>query len=195
MAYDDKLALKPRPQGLRERGIVLPVALFLLVGATLLTLGLIRSNVISLKIGGASVVASETQAAAEWVLGNFFGRNPVDTDVGRGRYQRSNSESRCLSETELSTVSSKPLDDPLRSRYFDCTKPTNSDGLPSGVTVSDLSPQRIDCGPPVRSQKVYQANTVFNNVLIEGRATNTWFGSEGRVGAGVVALVTICPQD
>lgn len=186
MAYDDKLALKPRPQGLRERGIVLPVALFLLVGATLLTLGLIRSNVISLKIGGASVVASETQAAAEWVLGNFFGRNPVDTDVGRGRYQRSNTESRCGTSAEISA-------DP--SKYFDCTKPTNSDGLPNGVSVSDLSPQRIDCGPPVRSQKVYQANTVFNNVLIEGRATNTWFGSEGRVGAGVVALVTICPQD
>lgn len=191
MAYVDKLALKPRPLGLRERGIVLPVALFLLVGATLLTLGLIRSNVISLKIGGASVVASETQAVAEWALGNFFGKNPVDSDLGRGRYQRSNADSRCGTSAELS-------DDP--SKFFDCDRPggddgSRDDGLPKGVRVAEFSPQRIDCGPPVRSQKVYQANTVFNNVLIEGRATNRWFGSEGRVGAGVVALVTICPQD
>lgn len=191
MAYVDKRELTPRTLAQRERGIVLPVALFLLVGATLLTLGLIRSNVISLKIGGASVVASETQAAAEWALGNFFGRNPVITDIGRGRYQRSNTESRCGTAAEILADGSK---------FFDCDRPggddgSRDDGLPVGVRLAPFNPQRIDCGPPVRSQKIYQANTVFNNVLIEARATNRFFGSEGRVGAGVVALVTICPQD
>ena len=61
----------------REAGIVLPVALFLLVAATLLTLALVKANMVSLRVGGASVLAAEAQADSERGLNNFLINNAV----------------------------------------------------------------------------------------------------------------------
>lgn len=65
----------------RQAGIVLPVALFMLLAATILTLALVKANLVSLRIGGASVVAAETQATAEVALNNFFSLNGTGTDA------------------------------------------------------------------------------------------------------------------
>lgn len=195
MAYVDKLflnqgrgkgSLLTMRQHSQQNGVVLPVALFLLLGATLLTIGMVRSNTLSLKIGGSSVIATETQAVAEWGGGQFLGANPINHTVMQGRYMRNNTQSRCGTAAELAGDS---------SLFFDCKKPLSGHGLPTGITLADFNPQRLDCSPPPRSSKVYQANTVFNNVLVESNSRNTYFGSEGRVGMGVIALVTICPED
>src|SRR5574343_521504 len=172
----------------REQGIILPFALFILLAATMLTLGLIRANIMSLKVGGASVMAVETQLAAEVVLGNFFVRNPDSYDPANpttmGRYMRNNADSRCGTTTELAANS---------SLYFDCNTPTAT--LPTGASATAMSPQRIGCGLPQRTSSPSSMDTRWNYLVFDSQVTNTTFGSEGQAGSGRGALVAGCPLD
>lgn len=164
----------------RERGVVLPVALFILVAATLLTLGLIRSNVMALKIGGVSVVGTENETAAELLLSNFFAQNSLTDANRKQRYMQATANCGTAAQIAANTA-------------LDCTQ-IGSSRLPAGVTPATPVTQRIGCAPPPRTSSPTQAGTEFNNVLIETGVTNALYGSQAQVGAGVAAFVLTCPQ-
>lgn len=181
-----------------DAGFILPVALFILVAATMLTLSLVKTNMSSLRIGGASVIAKEAQTSAELILANFFTRNPIvtrDPATGKelpdaGRYERGN------------TPCSVTADDPdADSTIFDC-RSIASARLPAHTTQVFWAPgvntpevQRIGCGMAPRSDNPTQndGKIKFNNNMIVTRVENTFYGSRATVGTGVGKLVVLCP--
>ena len=148
----------------KQAGLVLPVALFMLVAATILTLSLVKANMISLRVGGASVVAAETQAASELQLSDFFSRNPIGS--GSAAYARS-------------------YDGTCTDVGFDCTAIT----VHGGSTTSAPVAQRLHCDSPPRSSKPWGSETRFNYHLVTTEAANSALGSHAEVAAGVATLL------
>lgn len=176
-----------------QRGIVLPVALITMVAATLLALGFMRMNALSLRIGGASVVAEETQTAAELLLGGFFSRNPVvATDARIGRYTLD--DARCGTTAELTANAN-------RTDVFDCRQISDSKlvtNLTTSGAASASAPvvQRIGCGSGPRSSTPTQAGARFYYYDASASVVNSFFGSRADVGAGIANLVVAglnCP--
>ena len=157
-----------------ESGFVLPVALFALVAATILTLALVKMNMISLRIGGASVIAQEAQSSAEMLLSNFFTRNPLDPAVPDSKY------------IQGYTPCGVAVDD------FDCSQ-ISSANLPAHTVANAPIIQRIGCGAGPRSEKPTQAGTKFNYNHITTSVDNTFYGSRAEVAMGVAKLVIVCP--
>lgn len=171
----------PKRQALllaRQAGIVLPVALFALFAATILTLAFVKANTISLRVGGASVVTAETQAAAELQLSHFFTRNPPDPDDGR--WSRNGT----------------PCDTPPGiggPTAFDCN-PIAGASLPPGVVAAIPTPRYIDCGNPPRSDMPNSFRYKFNYYQIATSTENAAFGSRAGVNGGVARLIVVpCP--
>lgn len=164
----------------KQSGFVLPVALFVLVAATILTLGLIKTNMISLRIGGASVVAQEAQTSAELLLSNFFTRNPLDS--ADGKYERGYTP--CAGSAEA------PAND-----QFDCRQITDgaSGRLPKNTVATAPDVQRIGCGEAPRSNRPSQKGTMFNYNQVVTEVTNDFYGSRAEVGMGVAKMVIACP--
>jgi Tfp pilus assembly protein PilX len=161
-----------------QTGFVLPVALFMLVAATILTLGMVKTNIISLRIGGASVITQETQATAELLLGNFFVRNPLDaTD---GKYDRGY------------TPCNAAGDNLTNGSVFDC-RPIVTANLPANTTPTTPEIQRNGCGSGPRSSTPTQAGSKFNYNQVATGVTNNFYGSRAQVGMGVAKLVVACP--
>ena len=152
----------------KQSGIVLPVALFMLVAATLLTLALVKANMISLRVGGASVIAAETQAAAELQLSNFFSLNLI-VSPDQKYFEH---WSRC----------SVTGDDPAVDKtIFDCR--------PRTTPPVTLKVQPVGCYGPPRSEKPSSNEIRFNyqNVMTEAR--NDAYGSRAELGAGVSTMI------
>lgn len=164
----------------KQSGIVLPVALFVLVAATILTLALVKTNMISLRIGGASVVTQEAQTSAELLLSNFFTRNPIN--AADGKYERGYTP--CAPSTDA------PATD-----QFDCRQITDgaSGRLPKNTVASAPTVQRTGCGEAPRSSKPSQAGTKFNYNQVATGVTNDFYGSRAEVGMGVAKMVIACP--
>lgn len=169
---------KQAPSRDRQAGIVLPVALFALFAATILTLAFVKANMISLRVGGASVVTAETQAAAELQLSHFFTRNPPDPDDGR--WSRNGTPCDPLPGTGGPTA-------------FDCN-PIAGASLPPGVVAATPTPRYIDCGNPPRSENANSYKYKFNYYQIATATENAAFGSRAGVNGGVARLIVVpCP--
>jgi len=167
----------PRPAfSNQEAGIVLPVALFALLAATILTLAFVKANMISLRVGGASVVTAETQSAAELQLSNFFTRNPFDANDGR--YSQANA----LCGTSIPAGT---------STTFDCTSATSQ--LPPNAVAAAPVVQRLGCGKAPRSDRPFDSNTHFNYHQVATGVSNDAYGSRAEVDAGVATLIPVCP--
>jgi hypothetical protein len=181
----------------RQSGVILPVALFVLVAATILTLGLVKTNMSSLRVGGASVVGQETQGSAELLSSNFRTRNPVVTVdpltlkelPDEGRYERGFTPCSTLADLLPFTT------------IFDC-RSINPSRLPAHTQQVETAPgvrtpdvQRIGCAPPPRSSTPTENNGLikFNHNQILSRVENTFYGSQGAAGIGVGKLVMQCP--
>lgn len=162
-----------------QSGIILPIALFVLVAATILTLALVKTNMISLRIGGTSVIAQEAQTSAELLLSNFFTRNP--TAVEDGKYERP--------YTPCSTGADNPDTD---KTVFDCRQISNS-SLPAHTVPTTPDVQRIGCGMAPRSNRPTQVEARFNYNQVVTGVDNTFYGSRAAVGTGVGKLVIACP--
>ena len=162
-----------------QSGLILPIALFVLVAATILTLAMVKTNMISLRMGGTSVIAQETQAAAELVLSNFFTRNPPA--VEDGKYERA--------YTPCHTAADNPDVD---KTVFDCRLISNS-RLPANTVPTPPDVRRIGCGMAPRSNSPTQVDARFNYNQIETRVENSFYGSRAAVGTGVGKLVIACP--
>jgi len=152
--------------------------LFALVAATILTLALVKMNMISLRIGGASVIAQEAQSSAEMLLSNFFTRNPLDPSASDSKY------------IQGYTPCGVAGDDP--ATVFDCVQILNAN-LPANTVANDPVVQRIGCGAGPRSEKPTQAGTKFNYNHISTSVDNTFYGSRAEVAMGVAKLVILCP--
>lgn len=184
---------KPLMSAHKQAGIVLPAALVTLVAATLLALGFMRANALSLRIGGASVVAEETQTAAELLLSTFFTRNPfVATDPRIGRYTEDNV--RCGTTAELTANAN-------RTDVFDCRQMADTrliGNLTTSGSATGNAPtvQRIGCGPGPRSASATQAGAKFYFYDVNTSVVNNFYGSRADVGAGVANMVVAgmnCP--
>ena len=181
----------------RQSGVILPVALFVLVAATILTLGLVKTNMSSLRVGGASVVGQETQGSAELLSSNFRTRNPIVTIdpltlkelPDEGRYERGFTP--CSTLTDLLPFTT----------IFDCRSikstrlPAHTEQVEWAVGVKTPQVQRIGCAPPPRSSTPTENNGTikFNHNQIENRVENAFYGSQGAAGIGVGKLVMQCP--
>lgn len=162
-----------------QRGMVLPVALVALLAATMLTLAFVRSNMTSLKIGGASVVTAETRNAADLVLSGFFGNS-------HNSLIEANVALYAKGYTPCETTSSIGAD------VFDCRKIDNSH-LPSSTTANPIAVQRDACTSPPRSDKPSSTQYRSNyNHLVTG-VQNAQFGSFAEVGSGVGVFAIQCP--
>lgn len=133
----------PLPQVGRQAGVVLPVALFILVIATLLTLGLVKANLISLRIGGASVIGAEAMAAAELKLNNFLRLNPFNSQNASSFQNEVAGDAASYFQAadayflDAAIPECSDADNPIGSRtQFDC-RPHNA----------PPDPRRIACGP------------------------------------------------
>ena len=173
-----RLACVSKPQCRAQSGIVLPVALFALLAATILSLALVKTNMISLRIGGASVIAQEAQSAAELMLSNFVTRNPLDTSPG---YERG--------YTPCSTTGDSPATD---KTVFDCRQ-IDASRLPANTTAREPIVQRTGCGPGPRSSMPTQSTSKSNYYQIATEVENTFYGSHAQVGMGVAKMVIACP--
>jgi Tfp pilus assembly protein PilV len=164
----------------QQKGFVLPVALFVLVAATILTLAMVKMNMVSLRVGGASVVAQEAQTSAELLLSNFFTRNPID--AVDGKYERGYTP--CAASNVAPTT-----------EQFDCRQITDgaSGNLPKNTIASPPAVQRIGCTEGPRSNRPSQKGTMFNYNQVATEVTNDFYGSRAQVGMGVAKMVTICP--
>lgn len=181
-----------------QSGIVLPIALFVLVAATILTLALVKTNMISLRIGGASVIARETTTTAELLQTGFQRRNPLiifnpvtgkEVKPDDGKYDRG--------YTPCSTIAEDPVTD---RTIFDC-RSIASTKLPAHTTEAEWAPgvttpeiQRVGCGSAPRTGQATQIGGVtFNNSQIVTRVENTFYGSWAAAGEGVAKLLIACP--
>ncbi|MER2513235.1 MAG: hypothetical protein ABTQ25_12615 [Nitrosomonas ureae] len=186
MPFDAKSFTKPSqkrvitpPNRSAQSGFILPVALFLLVAATILTLAMVKTNIISLRVGGASVITEEAQATAELLLGNFFVRNPLD--AADGKYGRGY------------TSCNSTGDDLTDGSVFDC-RPITSSKLPAHTSAKTPDVQRIGCGTGPRSSNPTQSSAKFNYNQIATGVANDFYGSRAIVGMGVAKLVfSVCP--
>lgn len=170
---------KPSLSFNEQRGIVLPVALFVLVAATLLTVALVKNGMVTLRVGGASVIAQEAQASAELLLSNFFTRNPLTAQ--NNKY------------IQAYTPCSVSGDDPAtNTNIFDCRQ-IGATNLPAHTTANAPVVQRIGCGAGPRSNAPTQAGTRFNYNVVETSVENEFYGSRAAVGMGVAKLVLACP--
>ena len=162
----------------KQKGFVLPVALFVLVAATILTLAMVKMNMVSLRVGGASVVAQEAQTSAELLLSNFFTRNPID--AAGGKYERGYTPCAASAPT---------------TEQFDCRQITDgaSGRLPKNTVAVLPTVQRIGCTEGPRSNRPSQKGTMFNYNQVATEVTNDFYGSRAQVGMGVAKMVTICP--
>ena len=173
-----QLSHASKPQCRAQSGMVLPVALFALLAATILSLALVKTNMISLRIGGASVITQEAQNAAELMLSNFVTRNPLDSSPG---YERA--------YTPCSVAGDSPA---TNKNVFDCRQ-IEASRLPANTTASDPIVQRTGCGAGPRSNKPTQAGSKFNYYQIATGVENTFYGSRAQVGMGVARMVVECP--
>lgn len=163
-----------------QSGIVLPVALFALFAATILTLAFVKATTISLRVGGASVVTAETQAAAELQLSHFFARNPTDPDDGRW--------SRFGTPCDTPPGTGGPT-------LFDCN-PIAGASLPPGAVADPPAVRYLDCGNPPRSGSPTQNSSKirFNYYQTTTNVNNDTYGSRAGVNGGVAKLIVVkCP--
>lgn len=152
----------------RQSGIVLPVSLFMLLAATLMTLALVKANMISLRVGGVSVVAAETQAAAEVQLTSFFNVNPL-ASPGQKYFEH---WSRCsFDNTEAAD-----------GRFFDCRSRT------VGTTTVTVDAQALGVTNPPRSETPTGYEFCFNYHDFGSHAVDATFGSRAGVGSGASIL-------
>lgn len=179
-----------------QSGIVLPIALFVLVAATILTLALVKTNMISLRIGGASVIARETQTTAELLQTAFDRRNPLVTlDAAgkelpdRGNYGQG--------YTPCNAVAENPA---VVTTVFDC-RTIAAAKLPANTTEAAWAPgvttpeiQRVGCSDAPRSgQPTQKGGVAFNNNQIVVQVENTFYGSWAAAGDGVAKMLVACP--
>ncbi len=152
----------------RQAGIVLPVALFMLLAATILTLALVKANLASLRIGGASVVAAETQANAELALNNFFSLNGTGTGVDPFRKRLGTAVVYNTTAPVNTTVTVLP-------RYCGTNAPRSEDVTQWGDEKSPLA---------------------FNLHQVRSVVDDPSFGSHAEVSVGIVTMVfdTTCPR-
>lgn len=157
-----------------QDGVVLPVALFMLLAATILTLALVKANLVSLRVGGASVVAAETQANAELALSNFFSLNGTGTDA-----------------------------DPFRKRIGEATDADYNLNAPSHTTIT-VAARACSPNPPRSSSPTQKAGSgantkvplAYNLHQVRSVVDDQAFGSHADVNVGVVTMVfdTTCPK-
>jgi len=147
----------------------------MLLAATLMTLALVKANMISLRVGGVSMVAAETQAAAELQLSSFFSLNPTST-ADQKYYDH---WSRC------SVAADNPLVD---KTIFDCRPRVTPD-----VTVTTMLQPVGSYRPPV-SENPSDFNICFNYFNAMSVASNSNFGSRAEYGAGI-SILTPQPRD
>lgn len=167
-----------------QRGAILPLVLIVLVGATLIALAFVRSNILSLRIGGASVMVQQTESAAESLLANFFSLNPLTGAAStRARYRQGTP----TCSTDAAIVGNSNPD--VANSVFDCRTPS----LPSNTQVDTLAVVRAGCAEAPRSSLATQAGAPFNYFAVNAAASNTLFGSRGEVSTGIAQLIVICP--
>lgn len=157
-----------------QSGIVLPFALFALLAATILSLALVKSNLMSVRIGGSSVISQEAQSSAELLLSNFLTRNPLEDPDAKytGKY----------------TPCSQSGDNPVTDKtIFDCRQ-INKTRLPTGTEPQDPAVQRLGCGQPPRTNKPTEITMGYNYNQIATAVDNTMYGSHAEVGLGVAKL-------
>ena len=169
------------PQATRQAGVVLPVALFMLVIATLLTLGLVKANLISLRIGGASVIGAEAMAAAELKLNNFFRLNPFNSQIAASTENEVAGSAASYHQAadayflNAAIPECSDADHPVGSRtQFDC-RPHSA----------PPDPRRIVCGPAPYGSGDDTGIPYYHFQVTAGAAESSGLGGFARVGAGV----------
>ncbi len=171
----------PLPQVGRQAGVVLPVALFILVIATLLTLGLVKANLISLRIGGASVIGAEAMAAAELKLNNFLRLNPFNSQNASSFQNEVAGDAASYFQAadayflDAAIPECSDADNPIGSRtQFDC-RPHNA----------PPDPRRIACGPAPYGSGDDTGIPYYHFQVTAGAADASGLGGFARIGAGV----------
>lgn len=155
----------------QQSGIVLPVSLFMLLAATLMTLALVKANMISLRVGGVSVIAAETQAAAEVQLSSFFNVNSIALPDQK-YYEH---WSRCSAKGNNVEAAD--------GKFFDCRDRT------VGTTTVEVDVQALGVTNPPRSETPSSSEFCFNYHNIGSQAVDSTYGSRAEVGTGSSIMI------
>ena len=159
----------------RQAGVVLPVALFVLVAATLLALAFVRANLITLRVGGASVIAAEAQAIAEMNQNTFLLANRLDNPQESPFHLPFGGLAGVFAV--FATNDSAPGENPVRNTVVSsvfCTKNAPPSEKPSQFGGSG---------------GMQKALLAFNAHQVRSSVDDSAFGSHAEVNTGVTTMV------
>ena len=181
-----------------QSGVVLPVSLFILLAATLLTLAMIKANLATLGVGGASEIAAEALANADVKLNTFLSLNPANIDVGeQATREHFKADPRYGNMTSYCNLALAVGDE--ANGQYDCRYP-NFYNLPSPNHARDMPKPRFSgCGKPPRAtgRSMSDVETSVYYHQITAPVVNDGFGrAETGGGVGVrQAEIPKCPNE